>query len=161
MPLNALCINSIINIRCTRCCIFKPSCFMLLLSYSYFIAVPHWIASLMRHIGTINQYFRNSSHVLLLMLHVCNQGLTKKFLNNCQAKNLIWLTIMYLVFYISNWYYDRKTLIYTPSNPKMDNLALQNILWKRYLVTNCFKLSRNAKLNENKNFFSDKWEIER
>ena len=120
------------------------------LSYSYFIAVPHWIASLMRHIGTINQYFRNSSHVLLLMLHVCNQGLTKKFLNNCQAKNLIWLTIMYLVF-------DK--LIF--SNPKMDNLALQNILWKRYLVTNCFKLSRNAKLNENKNFFSDKWEIER
>ena len=99
VPLNALCINSIINIRCTRCCIFKPSWFMLLLSYSYFIAVPHWIASLMRHIGTINQYFRNSSHVLLLMLHVCNQGLTKKFLNNCQAKNLIWLTIMYLVFY--------------------------------------------------------------
>ena len=99
VPLNALCINSIINIRCTRCCIFKPSWFMLLLSYSCFIAAPHWIASLMRHIGTINQYFRVSSHVLLLMLHVCNQGLTKNFLNNCQVKNLIWLTIMYLVFY--------------------------------------------------------------
>ena len=56
VPLKALCINSIINIRCTWCCIFKLSWSMVLLSYSYFIAAPHWIASLMRHIGTINQY---------------------------------------------------------------------------------------------------------
>ena len=43
----------------------------------------------------------------------------------------------------------------------MDNLALQNILWKRQLDTNYFKLSKNAELNENENFFSDKEDIER
>ena len=46
-------------------------------------------------------------------------------------------------------------------DPKMDNLALQNILWKRQLDRNYFKLSKNAELNENKNFFSDKGGIER